>query len=371
MPLKLIPPRAGYSANWRIRGTVRGRYINSTTGTPNKDIAEAIRIKEENRLLTESVFGARAVKTFAEAAISYVESRQPKGVQRDCLIGHVRRDGNISRCLVTDFEGVLVADVDQEMVNRVRATRCAHMKPGTFVRNVLTPLTAVLRHAAKQKWCDVPAPFDRPKYDDKLDRWATYEEADRLLAASSDHLRPLLLFLMLTGARMSEALELSWQDVDLANRWLVFTKTKNGEQRGIPIHPQLVELLGKLRDAPASKFSDRVFLTHKSRPYRDTGRTGGGQIKTAWATACRRAGIEKIRPHDLRHTFATWLMMTGQASDRIRDEIMGHASSSMGNRYAHIVRDDLFVVDSIPRRGKAPAEPPSAPPVDQRNFQII
>jgi integrase len=102
-------------------------------------------------------------------------------------------------------------------------------------------------------------------------RWASYEEADRLLAAASPHLRPLLLFLMLTGARMSEALELDWTDVNLAERWVVFRGTKRGSSpngegrdRGIALHPQLVGVLASL---PGNR-QGLIFRTDKDVPYR-------------------------------------------------------------------------------------------------------
>ena len=62
------------------------------------------------------------------------------------------------------------------------------------------------------------------------------EEADGILQNSAPHVRPLFLFLMLTGCRVSEAINLKWRDVDLEARWLVLRDTKNGTDRGVPIH---------------------------------------------------------------------------------------------------------------------------------------
>jgi integrase len=201
----------------------------------------------------------------------------------------------------------------------------------------------VLTFAAARKWCDRPQLW-RPKPPKGRSRWASYEEADKLLAACSPHVYRLVLFLMLTGARMSEALELEWGDVSLSDRWVVFRNTKrNGEDRGVPLHPQLVAMLANLRHR-----SGRVFLNNRGEPYAE--REGGGHIKTAWAAACRRAGITDLRPHDLRHTFSTWLTLAG-THEQVRDEIMGHASTSMGRRYSHIPREALTeAVDKLPFR---------------------
>ena len=64
MPLTLFPPRSGNDALLPIRGTVRGIYINETTGTADKALADAIRIKREAALLEESVLGSAPVVDF-------------------------------------------------------------------------------------------------------------------------------------------------------------------------------------------------------------------------------------------------------------------------------------------------------------------
>jgi integrase len=112
----------------------------------------------------------------------------------------------------------------------------------------------------------------------------------------------------------------------------------------VPIHPQLVLWLANL---PGER-QGRVFLTPRGKPYGGKERGYGGQIKTAWKAACRRAGIEDLHPHDLRHTCSTWLTMAG-VHEQVRDEIIGHASTSMGRRYSHVPRPELIAaIDKIP-----------------------
>ena len=347
MPLSLIPPRAGYSPNWRIRGTVRGRYINETTGTTDKAQADAIRIKREAALLDESVHGARVGARFSAAAVEYAEKKAPGRSQLDAIIGYPRKDGTLSPCLVSDFGLFLCSAIDQAAVDRVIRTRFKGRSPATVQRNFLTPLVAVLNFAAQRKWCDAPR-FERPKTERGRTRWATYEEADRLLAAAPPHLHRILLFLLLTGARLGEVLGIEWQDVDLAGRWAVLRDTKRGsrghdrgEDRGIPLHPQLVLMLANL---PRPKGGGPVFLSSLGQPYAE--RDGGGHLKTAWAATLKRAGIEDLRVHDLRHTFATWLLMAG-AQDEVREKIMGHSSSRMSRRYAHVPDDSLVAAVSL------------------------
>jgi integrase len=344
MSLKLVPPREGRSRHWRIRGTIKGQYIDESTGVSSQTRAEEIRIKRENEILDQAIFGAKATTTFAVAAVSYLESRQPKGMQRYAIAGWNEN----SPCLIKDFGETLVNKIDQAKVNEVIAKRFQGKKPGTIVRNFLTPLMAVLHHAGKQGWCDIPRPFTRPKFKDARTRWARYEEADRILQNSAPHARPLFLFLMLTGCRISEAINLKWRDVDLAARWLVLRDTKNGTDRGVPIHRQLVEVLAGLPSAATKQ--GPVFLTDRGNPYKDRNREEGGQCRSAWTLGCQRAGIEDLHQHDLRHTFATWGLIEGM-SDRVKKEIMGHSSSEMSDRYAHVpLQEAIAAIDLIPPR---------------------
>jgi integrase len=267
--------------------------------------------------------------------------------------------------------------------------RFAQCQPNTIVRQLITPLTAVLNYAAQpgREWCKAPA-FIRPEYDDERRRYARYDEADRLLQAAVSanprvakdiqqwqlvYLRTLLLFFMMTGARMSEALKLRWEDVNLQERWLVFRSTKRnkkprtkramlraddrgGEDRGVPIHLQLRIALANL---PGDHKTGPVFLTRRGRGYAINAK-GQGQIKKAWAGVCQRAGIEDLTPHDLRRSCATWLT-AAFVHDQVRDEIIGHKVSSMGRRYSQVPNPDhIAAIDKLPWRKLDVDEAPAA-----------
>src|SRR5260370_8648914 len=98
MSLKLVPPREGRSRHWRIRGTIKGQYVDESTGVSSQVRAEEIRIRRENELLDQAIFGAKATTTFTVAALSYLESRQPKGINRYAISG--RHESH--PCLITN-----------------------------------------------------------------------------------------------------------------------------------------------------------------------------------------------------------------------------------------------------------------------------
>jgi integrase len=367
MSLTLVSPRKGLSKNYRIRGRLRvGEKfvdIDETTGLADRGLADAYRIQREAEELRKLVFGARASVSFAEAAVSYVETRKPGQRQRDAIVGYQRKDGTVAPNLVDDIGHLLVSEIDQNTLDEIARARFAGVKPGTVVRSLIGPLTAVLHFAAIRKWCDRPE-FERPKFDDQRKRWAPRDEAERLIRAAH-RLRALIIFLILSGARLSEALRLQWPDVELPARWMVFRNTKRnkqgvdqpGEDRGVPIHPQLVVVLANLPGARTGA----VFKSHLGKPYTIPKRQGGGQIKTGWDMTLARAGIEDLHVHDLRHTFATYLRQTG-CDEQLRDEIMGHASTAMGRRYAHVPRPELIAaIDKIPPLD-LPAEAPQRRP---------
>jgi len=83
--------------------------------------------------------------------------------------------------------------------------------PATVTREIINPLRAVMRLAAKRKWCDAPD-FEVPREIEGRTLYLMPDEAERLIAAASPHLRPLLIFLIGTGARMGEAMALNWDE---------------------------------------------------------------------------------------------------------------------------------------------------------------
>lgn len=303
MPLKLCK-RPG-RATFYVRGTVRGQSVFESTGTDRRNHAEAYRAKREAELYNRSIYGARAVVTFATAVESYLkgEPRHPGQVKLVAkLLEHLgsKRLGEITQ-----------SDLDHayEVLLRPGAS------PATRLRNVLTPLRAILEHAARRGWCGRPA-FEVPRQPRPRVAYLTPAQASALIEAAAPHLRPLIVFLIGTAARMSEALELDWADIDLAAARVTFQRTKPGKQRRLDLVPSVRAALATLPHREGRVFRP-VYPRRKRRDeagpqwvigeaFHDSNRTGGGQIKTAWAGACRRANIQGIRPHDLRHTAASW-----------------------------------------------------------------
>ena len=324
MPVKLY--RRKGSPNWYIRGTVRGIPVDESSRTSDRAAAEEIRIQREAEVLQRSIHGARATATFLEAAVSYMEA----GGERRYL-----------KAVIDHFGTTPLVKIDQAAIDSA-----AHsLKPGagnaTRNRQIYTPMSAVLKHAAKRGLCDFPR-IERPRQPRGRIRWLRPPEAERLIESCAAHMRPLVVFLFGTGARLSEALYLDWGDVSLKDRRIRFTQTKNGEARGVPLNERVLVELANLDHR-----EEAVFRRPDGEPYRPR-KGGGGQIDTAFQGACRRAGIADFSPHDCRHTWATWLY--GETRDlRGLMELGGWKSERMVIRYTHVNPDHLArSIDSLP-----------------------
>lgn len=317
MPLKLVKRHS--SPHWYIRGTVRGVTVDESTGVAEREAAEALRARREWELTQSAVFGRRAVATFLEAAVSYMEAG-----------GSTR----FMKPILDEIGSVRLADVDQVLIEKTARKLYPGRAPATLNRQVFAPISAVMKHAHKRKLCDY-LEIERLKEPEGRVRWLTPEEAERLIAACADHLRPLAIFLLYTGARVSEALYLDWAQVDLGRAHVSFLKTKNGEARGVPLHPRVVSELANLE----KRNSTNVFRRPDGLPYAPKDESGG-QIKTAFKGACRRAGITDFSPHDCRHTWATWHYAANRDLIGLQ-RLGGWKTERMVLRYAHVNTSDL------------------------------
>ena len=138
--------------------------------------------------------------------------------------------------------------------------------------------------------------------------------------------------LLLTGARRAEVLAATWDQFDLTTgTWTKpHTATKQAKLHRVPLSPQAVALLTAMHDGATGRF---LFPGQAAgRPLVD--------IKRFWAAACRQAGIEGARLHDLRHTYASVLASSG-LSLPIIGALLGHSQAATTQRYAHLMDDPL------------------------------
>lgn len=215
-------------------------------------------------------------------------------------------------------------------------------------KNVRATLRRILQSAVD--WGVLPAvpPLQKIKVADPKWDFYTADEAEKLYrAARTAEERALLLFAIHTGARAGEQLALEWGDIDFISHKVVFRRartkggvgpTKSGHERRVPLTRTLEDALKTMRHLKGKL----VFCNPD------------GSHMTIWQLherlwgASRRAGLRRVRWHDLRHSFASQLAVAGVPIPQIQ-KWLGHQSIQMTMRYAHLAatgeNDQIMALD--------------------------
>jgi integrase len=145
-----------------------------------------------------------------------------------------------------------------------------------------------------------------------------------------DHLKPAVIISLNTGIRQGSLFQLKWSDIDF--RESVLTIRPDSEKTGkivhIPMNAAVIETLAEWRKQTEGRDSDLVFPSPKTGKLMDN-------CNYSWKKLLKNAGIENFRWHDMRHDFASQLVMKGVDLNTVR-ELMGHSDMKMTLRYAHL-----------------------------------
>lgn len=184
------------------------------------------------------------------------------------------------------------------------------------------------------------AHVDLFKLNNEKQRFLTPEEVEALFAqlknSPNKSLLPIVELLLLTGARKREVLDAQWKDFDFAQHMWVIPKTKSGKARKVPLSGSAIELLNRL---PSQKRSPYLFPNPEtSLPFQT--------VFYAWNTARKRAGLADVRMHDLRHSFASFLVNSGRTLYEVQ-RLLGHADIKTTQRYAHLSDETLATAVNI------------------------
>jgi len=139
----------------------------------------------------------------------------------------------------------------------------------------------------------------------------------RLLANCNKLIRPMVIISLNTGMRYGELIGLKWRDIDFKRGNIRLNNTKSGESRDLPINEQVKTALIRTRKHPDSPY---IFTKQNGKPYKD--------IRRSFFTALKKSDIKDFLWHDLRHTFASHLVMAGVDLNTVR-ELLGHKSLKM------------------------------------------
>jgi len=237
----------------------------------------------------------------------------------------------------TKFGTTPVANITKRALSlHIEARRIEGKSNGTINREI-SILSAAINYAIKRWDWNIPNPATGLylKTPEGRLRWLTTPEALTLLAAAKEsqapHLYDFMVLALNTGMRRNEILGLECSRIDLEQKriHLEGSQTKSGRRRIIPLNKSAIAAI-QSRNTWNHKngiTSTRLFPQRNGQPVT--------QINTAFTNAIKKTGIQDFRLHDLRHTFASWLVGEGVSLPEVRD-LLGHSSIKQTERYARL-----------------------------------
>jgi integrase len=171
--------------------------------------------------------------------------------------------------------------------------------------------------------------------DVQRDRFLTAEETQRLIASiHADENRPAahaILLLLLTGGRRNEITQAKWEYVNWQRHTLLVPLSKSGKPRAIALNAQALELLRSIERIDGNPYIFPSDVTGRPSP----------SLYFPWDRIRERAGLYSVRLHDLRHSFASFLVNQG-ISLYVVQGLLGHSHARTTQRYAHLAQETLL-----------------------------
>lgn len=339
-----------------------GKRIKESLGTTDKRQAQELHDKRKAELWRVDRLGDFPDVTFEEACLRWIEEKSDKK--------SLDTDKGRMGFWLEHFEGVKLKDITEARIYsavsrmhnrsnleiwkaRVEAARKKGKPDPVYVAKPVTTSTkakhlalmkAILRAAERDwKWLEKAPVIKIPTVRNKRVRWLEKDEAKRLIDECPEPLKSVVKFALATGLRRSNIINLEWQQIDMQRRvaWVNPEDSKSNRAIGVALNDTACKVL---RDQIGNhhKF---VFVHTKA------GRRPDGSVTPAvrkmrvddgraWKSACKRAGIEDFRFHDLRHTWASWLIQSGVPLS-VLQEMGGWESIEMVRRYAHLAPNHL------------------------------
>jgi len=323
----------------------------------------AMQLSKQNNALTKQSSGHAGVKldTFLlEQYLPYVQSYKRSWKSDLSMINtHIAPLlGHLVMCKVSTFD---ISNFIQQLKQKALA-------PGTINRALV-----LLRYAYKlgQRWQEPGVNLDtwlsikQLKVDNRIERYLTPEQSTSLLHAVKESLNTQLLFivafLIYTGARKREVLEIKWSDINFEQSSWKISKNKSNKVRHVPLSEGALETLSAVRENwlkrhGGSGLEPQHFIfanPNTGKPF--------SSFFYSWDTARTKAGMPELRVHDLRHSFASFLVNAGRSIYEVQ-ELLGHADIKTTSRYAHLSRESLkAAVSAVPKMDVSLFSSPKAP----------
>jgi len=309
--------------NWTIRYRVYGKVRWETVG-PSKAMAKKLLVKRKNevregRFFPEARWRHTTFDALVEAAVKDTEERF-----RRQHPGETFRRGRYNTILRW-FPGRPAASItQQEIEGKVNQ----HAKADASFNRLRVAISHVFKLAMKdgKVMVNPGQKVEMRKENNVRVRWLEEEEEAALRTVIREkfpHREPEFDLALHSGMRWSEQYrKLRWENVNVKLRFLTIPRSKSGLLRRIQLNADALAALKKLR---ALAGTSEIVCPHAY----------GREHRNWWKTALRESKVRDFHWHDIRHTFASRLVMGGVDIYTVK-ELMGHAVISVTMRYAHL-----------------------------------
>ncbi|CAI1047981.1 integrase [Serratia entomophila] len=328
-----------------------GKRIKESLGTKDRRQAQELHDRRKAELWRIDRLGDFPEVTFEEACLRWLEEKaHKKSLDAD--------KGRIGFWLI-HFEGILLKDITEakiytavsRMTNRKAEERWALRTEALAKKGIeieprkaeavststkakhLALMKALMRAAERDwKWIEKSPVIKVPQERNKRVRWLEPAQAQRLIDECPEPLKSTVEFALTTGLRRSNIIELAWSQIDMQRKvaWIYPEDSKSGRAIGVALNDTACAVLRR----QIGNHHRWVFV------HKDPVRKMRVDSNTAWRAALRRAGIDDFRFHDLRHTWASWLIQSGVPLSALQ-EMGGWESIEMVQRYAHLAPNHL------------------------------
>lgn len=311
------------SPNWWSRICVAGTKNRRTTGTTDRGEAQEFDKCEAQRLWRLHKLGDRGSVLWTQAASRWL-AELPQSSRN--------KEESILNWFDEELKEQPLRAIDRDAVTELRVTLTAEGKGPARANRYMANLRAVLRKSVQWGYLDAAPHVPMVSARAPEMRWLTRPQLKKLCTHLPAHLALAAEFAVNTGLRMRSMLKLTWDRIDLRHRrlWIPGTQMKGRQPLGIPLSRDACRILRKLKtlnpDGP------NVFQ-YNGQPIDDCN-------TRAFQNAVETSGLEPLRWHDLRHTFAAWAIQSGVTVPELM-QLGGWRTYSMALRYAHLAPDHL------------------------------
>ena len=232
------------------------------------------------------------------------------------------------------FKNCLVSAVTHQEIEKSLVDLLGSVKPST--RNLyFSSLNSIFALALKNDKLDKSpcAEIKRIKENNEVIRWLDIGEERKLMEVMPEEFQLIVRVAINTGLRVSEQMSLRWDDIDLRNRQITLRETKSGETQFQPMNSIAFEAFRRLKLMPTHISGEVFHWINQFKGYKKT--RSYYNLNYYWKSYCKMAGIKKCRWHDLRHSFASRMVIDGENIVQVQ-KLMRHADITTTMRYIHL-----------------------------------